>query len=162
MQTEVFDEEKATGSDESPQRTTAEDDSESASQSKDEPTANGEDSHPISPNPSLPAVTEDKSIEDAAAVQRVSTELGPPVPVPRRKRRGLFGQFTLIAEVENPKTYSRKIKWFLTFVVAMAAVAAPMGSAIFFRKSASCPYASMKHWLMKNYCQHHYRKWHAI
>ncbi|KKA21610.1 Uncharacterized protein T310_4397 [Rasamsonia emersonii CBS 393.64] len=132
MQTEVFDEEKATGSDESPQRTTAEDDSESASQSKDEPTANGEDSHPISPNPSLPAVTEDKSIEDAAAVQRVSTELGPPVPVPRRKRRGLFGQFTLIAEVENPKTYSRKIKWFLTFVVAMAAVAAPMGSAIFF------------------------------
>ncbi|KAL1966768.1 hypothetical protein VTN77DRAFT_3965 [Rasamsonia byssochlamydoides] len=131
MQTEVFDEEEAAGPEESSQRTTAEDDAEVASQSKAETIASG-DSHSISPNPSLLAVTEDKSIEDASPVQRVSTELGPPVPVPRLKRRGLFGQFTLIAEVENPKTYPRKTKWFLTFVVAMAAVAAPMGSSIFF------------------------------
>lgn len=67
-------------------------------------------------------------------VRRVTTELGPPVVVPRLQRRGLLGQITLLAEVENPKTYSRRVKWFITFVVAMAAVVAPLGSSIIFRK----------------------------
>lgn len=58
-----------------------------------------------------------------------------PVKVPRSQRRGLFGRFTIVAEVEQPKHYSRRIKWYITFVVALAAVAAPMGSAIIFRKS---------------------------
>lgn len=59
----------------------------------------------------------------------------PPVKVPRSKRRGLFGRFTILAEVEEPKHYSQRTKWFITFVIALAAVAAPMGSAIIFRKS---------------------------
>ena len=58
-----------------------------------------------------------------------------PKVVPRLKRRGLFGQLTFLAEVENPKIYPRKTKWFITFVVAVAGAAAPMGSSIFFRKS---------------------------
>lgn len=57
-----------------------------------------------------------------------------PVVVPRLKRRGLFGQFTLLAEVENPKNYPRKTKWFITFIVAVAGATAPMGSSIFFRE----------------------------
>lgn len=57
-----------------------------------------------------------------------------PVKVHRSQRRGLFGRFTIVAEVEEPKHYSRRTKWFITFVVAMAAVAAPMGSVIFFRE----------------------------
>ncbi|GLB15488.1 hypothetical protein AtubIFM61612_005310 [Aspergillus tubingensis] len=60
-----------------------------------------------------------------------------PIVVPRLKRRGLFGQLSLLAEVENPKVYPRKTKWFITFVVAVAGAAAPMGSSIFFRKSKS-------------------------
>ena len=56
------------------------------------------------------------------------------VKVPRSQRRGLFGRFTILAEVEEPKHYPRRTKWFITFVVAMAAMAAPLGSAIFFRK----------------------------
>lgn len=64
---------------------------------------------------------------------RQSTDLGPAIVVPRLNRRGLFGQFTLVAEIENPKTYPRKMKWFITFIVAVAAAAAPSGSAIFFR-----------------------------
>jgi multidrug resistance protein len=36
----------------------------------------------------------------------------------------------LIPEVENPYHYTRKTKWFLTFIVAFCAMAAPMGSAI--------------------------------
>jgi multidrug resistance protein len=40
-----------------------------------------------------------------------------------------------VAEVQNPYDYSNKLKWFVTFIVAFAAAAAPMGSTIFFRKS---------------------------
>ena len=79
-------------------------------------------------------VIEKSDPENAVPPPRRSTELGPAVEVPRLKRRGLFGQLTLVAEVENPKTYRRKTKWFITFVVAMAGSTAPMGSAIFFRK----------------------------
>ncbi|KAF2707826.1 MFS general substrate transporter [Pleomassaria siparia CBS 279.74] len=52
------------------------------------------------------------------------------VIVERKKRRGLFAGLTIIPEVENPYHYTRKTKWFLTFVVAMCGMAAPMGSAI--------------------------------
>lgn len=73
-------------------------------------------------------------LDEEAAVQltRTSSYI-PPVVVPRGRRRGLFGSLTLLAEVENPKHYNRKSKWFITFVVAVAAAAAPMGSAIFLR-----------------------------
>ncbi|KAL4788201.1 major facilitator superfamily domain-containing protein [Aspergillus varians] len=56
----------------------------------------------------------------------------PPRVVPRLHRRGLFGQITLLEEVENPKAYPRNKKWFITFVVAVAGSVAPMGSSIFF------------------------------
>ncbi|KAJ5138499.1 Major facilitator superfamily domain general substrate transporter [Penicillium bovifimosum] len=65
-------------------------------------------------------------------LERQSTELGAPIKVARLKRRGLFGQLALVAEVENPKTYPRKTKWFITFIVALAGATAPMGSSIFF------------------------------
>jgi hypothetical protein len=57
-----------------------------------------------------------------------------PVKVPRSQRRGLLGRFTILAEVEEPKYYSNRTKWFITFVVAFSAMAAPLGSAIFFRE----------------------------
>ena len=68
-----------------------------------------------------------------------------PVKVPRSQRRGLFGRFTIVAEVQQPKHYSRRIKWYITFVVALAAVAAPMGSAIIFRKSPDKDTAALAH-----------------
>ncbi|KAJ5814771.1 hypothetical protein N7474_006548 [Penicillium riverlandense] len=70
--------------------------------------------------------------EEQPRITRQLTELGPPIKVSRLKRRGLFGQLALLAEVENPKTYTRRKKWFITFVVAWAGVTAPMGSSIFF------------------------------
>ena len=73
--------------------------------------------------------------EDPVPLSRMPTELGPAVIVPRLKRRGLLGQLTLVAEVENPKTYPRRMKWFITFIVAVAGATAPMGSSVFFRKS---------------------------
>lgn len=67
-------------------------------------------------------------------VEMVETEIQDPEPVkvPRSQRRGLFGRFSILAEVEEPKHYPRKTKWYITFVVALAAMAAPMGSAIIF------------------------------
>jgi multidrug resistance protein len=53
-----------------------------------------------------------------------------PIVVPRKERRGLFGTVCTIAEVTEPYDYSRRRKWTITFVVAVAAAAAPMGSSI--------------------------------
>ena len=52
------------------------------------------------------------------------------VVVPRGERRGLFANLAVIAEVTEPHDYTRKRKWMITFVVAVAAAAAPMGSSI--------------------------------
>lgn len=78
--------------------------------------------------------SEKNDLEDPSPLSRQSTQLGPAVKVPRGKRRGLLGQLALVAEIEDPKTYPRKMKWFITFIVAWAGAMAPMGSSIFFRK----------------------------
>ena len=54
--------------------------------------------------------------------------------VPRSKRRGLFGRFALLPEVENPYEYKNSTKWSITIIIAIATAAAPLGSAIFYRK----------------------------
>ena len=59
----------------------------------------------------------------------------PAIKVTRSQRRGLFGRLSVIAEVEEPKNYSSTIKWLITAVVGCAAIAAPLGSTIIFRKS---------------------------
>lgn len=70
-----------------------------------------------------------------AALSRVITPRRDAVKVARSHRRGLLGRLSLVAEVQNPYDYSNRLKWFITFIVAFAAAAAPMGSSIFFRKS---------------------------
>lgn len=82
----------------------------------------------IVPVPASNAVEVTKTRSRATSVQSHMSV------VPRSKRRGLLGRFTIIPEVENPQEYGRRTKWLITFLVALAAVAAPMGSAIFYRK----------------------------
>ena len=77
----------------------------------------------------------EQDVEAQSMQEYVEPETPSAIKVPRSQRRGLFGRFTLLAEVEEPKDYPRRTKWFITFVVALAAIAAPLGSAIFFRKS---------------------------
>lgn len=75
---------------------------------------------------------DNKELEETSeVVRRVTTEIGPPVTVPRLKRRGLFAQLAIIPEIENGKTYPRRTKWYITAIAAVGAVAAPLGSAIF-------------------------------
>ncbi|KAG8529466.1 uncharacterized protein KY384_006103 [Bacidia gigantensis] len=91
---------------------------------------------PLSQKSSVPTPVEhtDKAIKDETTeLDKTQSEPTPEaVKVPHAERRGLFGRFTLVAEVTEPKHYPRSTKWFLTFVVALAAVAAPLGSTIIF------------------------------
>lgn len=85
----------------------------------------------------------DEANDQPPSIRRVVTELGPPIKVPRSEQRGLFGRFSLIPEVIDPKTYPRRTKWSITGVVSAAAVVAPLGSSIFFRKcTKSTPFCS--------------------
>jgi multidrug resistance protein len=65
-----------------------------------------------------------------ATLTRATSVTPDAIIIPRAHRRGLLARFTLIPEVQNPYHYSRPTKWFLTFIVAFCAMAAPMGSAI--------------------------------
>ncbi len=74
----------------------------------------------------------DIDIEDDV-LQRTITAKLPLVKVSRSKRRGLFARFALVAEVTEPTSYKNSTKWFITFTVAVAAAAAPIGTSIIFR-----------------------------
>lgn len=75
----------------------------------------------------------DEDVErNGSTLERIVTPMRPTVKVPRSKRRGLFARFALVAEVTQPQDYDRKLKWFITFIVAFSAAAAPAGSSIFF------------------------------
>lgn len=56
--------------------------------------------------------------------------------VPRSQRRGLFARLAILGEIVDPYQYSHKTKWFIVFLTAYAAAAAPLGSAILFRMTA--------------------------
>ena len=104
--------------------------------SKDEKESQEYSPRSSSPSTAQPVRSPDKIEDDveAARVTTNSSSIAPaPVKVPRSQRRGLFGRFSILAEVEEPHHYSRRTKWYITFVIAMAAVAAPLGSAIILR-----------------------------
>lgn len=63
----------------------------------------------------------------------------PTTTVPGLNRRGLLGLLSIIPEIENPQNYGNGAKWLITFIVAVAGAAAPLGSAIFFRESLFLP-----------------------
>jgi hypothetical protein len=94
---------------------------------------------PASAIPPLSAADENEKDGDGGAVQPVrsmtSSSTGPrqAIPVPKDERRGLLPWLSLVPEVDKPHHYTNGVKWMLTLFVAVAACAAPMGSAIFYR-----------------------------
>ena len=103
--------------------------------------ANKSSPHESQPEMELPAsefVADQKDLEKVEAETRTPK----PVKIHRSKRRGLFGRFTIVAEVEEPKSYHRRTKWFITFVIALAAAAAPLGSSIIFRNDPNQTHSS--------------------
>lgn len=81
------------------------------------------------------ACLDENVVEWPGPTNHLASIRGQAIKVPRAKRRGLLGKFSIVAEVGEPKDYPRRTKWFITFVVGMAALAAPLGSTIIFRKS---------------------------
>ena len=68
--------------------------------------------------------------QEERGLERIESVKQPLVKVPRSERRGLFARFAAIAEVTEPHHYANKTKWLITFIVAIAAAAAPVGSGI--------------------------------
>ncbi|KAI1123740.1 major facilitator superfamily domain-containing protein [Nemania abortiva] len=98
---------------------------------------------PVSPTLTVPSKAHDggdlgeKDGDDGGPVHPVrsttsSTRPRHAIPVPKETRRGLFPWLSLVPEVEKPYYYTNGVKWMLTIVVAAAACAAPMGSAIIY------------------------------
>ena len=81
--------------------------------------------------------SDEKDIASARPDTRPESIRVQPIKIPRSKRRGLFGRFAILAEVEEPRDYQNSTKWFITSLVGLAAVAAPLGSTIIFRESSS-------------------------
>jgi hypothetical protein len=48
----------------------------------------------------------------------------------------LFARFSITPEVERPYEYKNSTKWGITATVALASLAAPLGSSIFYRECA--------------------------
>jgi len=69
----------------------------------------------------------------------IASEVFESVPVTRSDRRGWLARVAIVAEVQEPKDYARRTKWFITFIVAVAAAAAPMGSGIVLRTVQKIP-----------------------
>jgi hypothetical protein len=71
----------------------------------------------------LPDLEVDLEPGDRTELKRTPSSI-----IPRRKRRGLFAQLVVgIPEIDDPVQYSRRTKSFIVFIIAIAAIAAPMG-----------------------------------
>ncbi|KIH93075.1 hypothetical protein SPBR_02217 [Sporothrix brasiliensis 5110] len=75
--------------------------------------------------------------ERPASLSLARTVSRAPTIIPRSKRRGLFGQFAILPEVERPYEYRNKTKWLITLIVALTAAGGPLGSSILYPALAS-------------------------
>ncbi|ODA80359.1 hypothetical protein RJ55_03317 [Drechmeria coniospora] len=76
------------------------------------------------------SATDDAAIHRAAS--RSSTRSRALTVVPRHERRGLLGRFSVVPEVKRPYDYRHSTKWGITATISLAAMAAPLGSSIFY------------------------------
>lgn len=82
------------------------------------------------PTPSIPSPVSDHDPFPTIPPPLPASIASLAVPIARGQRRGLFSSLTLIPEVTTPTSYPRRTKWIITSLIAVAAAAAPMGSAI--------------------------------
>ena len=89
-------------------------------------------SHSLAPS-ERSTIADDQSHDVEAAIERTLTPKKPIIKVPQAERRGLFVRFCVVAEVTEPWDYNNNTKWFITFIIAIAGAASPIGSAIILR-----------------------------
>ena len=80
----------------------------------------------------------EKDLELSQARSSAESVAPSAVKVPKSDRQGLFAHFCVLAEVKEPKHYPRRTKWSITFIISMAAIAAPLGSTIILREPILC------------------------
>ena len=76
-----------------------------------------------------------------AQVEKGDTSEAPPISpltqsaivVPASERQGLLSSLEIIPQINNAQNYTRRTKWCLTLIAAIAALPAPMGTAIILR-----------------------------
>lgn len=78
----------------------------------------------------LDSVSSQSAQETTRIPEPSKDEIREAVTVPRSQRRGLLARVAIVPEIKDSKTFSRRVKWGLTFIVAAAGTAGPMGSAI--------------------------------
>ena len=104
-------------------------------QDENKGSTDGDSIHSHTSSGSIGAIPETGEAMQRSESKSSSVRSRPLSIVSRGKRRGLLARFTLIPEVDRPYDYKRSTKWFITMIVAIAAAAAPIGSAIFLRES---------------------------
>lgn len=72
------------------------------------------------------------------AQRNVETELGTKQEesdpnASRRVRRGFLPWLCVVPSVQDPRSYSSGVKWFLTFIVAAGGLVVPLSSGVLFR-----------------------------
>ncbi|KAK2592130.1 hypothetical protein QQS21_010168 [Conoideocrella luteorostrata] len=88
---------------------------------------------PVSISGEPPGTDADPEVAARRTQSRVSSSRSKAVTiVSRSKRRGLFAGLAITPEVERPYEYKNSTKWSITGTVALAALAAPLGSSIFY------------------------------
>ncbi|KAI0107169.1 major facilitator superfamily domain-containing protein [Nemania sp. FL0031] len=107
-------------------------------------TSTTEEKKSVDEDPESPALTVPPRVHDGDLGEKDGDHLRPvrsttssvlsrhAVPVPKDARRGLLPWLSLVPEVDKPYNYSNGVKWIVTLVVAAAACAGPMGSAIIY------------------------------
>ncbi|PSR87286.1 major facilitator superfamily domain-containing protein [Coniella lustricola] len=113
------------------------DDDEGSSHSLDDEAEEHHDPEPEGPEGLNTGVLVDPEAANAGSPRHVlsrasSSRTRPLTIVPRSKRRGLFASLVVIPEVERPYDYSRKTKWTITAIVALAAAGGPIGSNLMY------------------------------
>ena len=73
---------------------------------------------------------EERPVSSSQVTNDVTSDEEEDFIVNKKSRRGLIAALAVISEVTDPRKYSRKTKWTITMIVALAAAAAPLGSTI--------------------------------
>ena len=94
----------------------------------------GDSIHSQSSSGTIEPIPDQKEPQPRSKSKSSSVRSRPLSIVPRHERRGLLGKLALIPEVDRPYDYKNSTKWLITAIIALAAAAAPIGSAIFLRE----------------------------
>ena len=82
---------------------------------------------------SQPPVEEKEDLQANQTGLPFAPEVEEPPSIVPSKRTTVFDCFLLVKKVDDPKSYSRRFRWFITILAAASAALDPLSSTIFYR-----------------------------